>query len=229
MIMPGFWQFEAPTNRIFEIKQQENYSMSGEQALQDWNREITSSSHILIEGVPINQIRKVRFKDVEELKGFFSERLFCKVTDEQEKQKLVNKAITIFHQGGLPFASHHCLVAKQKIDTSIHFPHEAIKTNFIPDENGVLITEDNTYSTITIGNKIVESSTYHAKTYSEILFTNKGIDLKKLLIDCPNRYASKILDQRSFIDLFKHFIKKVWQLLSNNEENVISAPGAPKM
>jgi hypothetical protein len=199
--------------------------ISGEQALSDWNREIDSkeNTQIFIDGKSISSIRNgEKFGSVEELKVFFITTLFSKISDEELKENFAKEALFIFHQGGLPFASHHCLVSMAQTG-NIKLPGEKIKVNFSPSEEGVLITEENTYAKLAIGGKVYKSDTYHAKTESQVLFGKDGIEVKKMSIDCPSRYAATILDKRTFYELFMHVVDKLCSMLKGVDSKPVAS------
>jgi guanine nucleotide exchange protein RalF len=213
----GFWEYKALEKFSYDpdINNQGERVVSGKQTLSDWNREISSedNTQVFIEGKSISSVRNgEKFSSIEELKEFFMNTLFSQISDEKLKENLAKESLKIFHQGGLPFASHYCLVSLNQ-KSNIKLPGEIIKVNFSPNEEGVLITEENTYANLSIGNKIYKSHTYHAKTESQVLFGKDGIDIKEMTIDCPSRHAATILDKRTFCELFMHVIDKIRSMI----------------
>lgn len=142
------------------------------------------------------------------------ENLFSKISNPDLRDKLSKDALPILHQGGLLFASHHCLVTFPQVEVKrIKLSGEKIIVNLIPEQDGLLIKEENTYPELLIDNNQYFTDSYYGKTESEVLFSAEGIQVKKLTIDCPNRYAARILDQRSFTELLNHMIKKLLHLI----------------
>jgi hypothetical protein len=224
--MTGFWQYNALDKFQFNPEEgRDTRVISGEQALSDWNREIDSgeNTQIFIDGKSISSIRNgEKFSSVEEVNNFFITTLFLKISDEGIKEKLAKESLLIFHQGGLPFASHHCLVSIAQTGT-IKLPGEKIKVNFSPNKEGVLITEENTYAMLAIGGKVYKSDTYYAKTESQVLFGKDGIEVKKMSIDCPSRYAATILDKRTFCELFMHVVDKIYSMLKGVDSKPVAS------
>ena len=224
--MTGFWQYNALEKFHFNPEEgKDDRVISGKQALSDWNREIDSgeNTQIFIDGKSISSVRNgKKFSGVEELINFFIENLFLKISDEELKGNLAKKSLLIFHQGGLPFASHYCLVSIAQTG-KVKLPGEKIKVNFSPSEEGILITEENTYTKLCIGGKVYPSDTYHAKTESQVLFGKDGIEVKKMSIDCPSRYAATILDKRTFYELFMHVIDKICSMLKGVDSKPVAS------
>lgn len=222
----GFWEYNALEKFSYDpdINNIGERVASGEQALSDWNREISAgeNTQIFIEGKSISSVKNgEKFSSVEELKEFFMNTLFSQISDEELKENLAKKSLKIFHQGGLPFASHYCLVSLNQ-KGHIKLPEEKIKVNFSPSKEGVLITEENTYTKLSIGGNIYRSNTYHAKTESQVLFGEDGIDIKKMTIDCPSRDAATILDKRTFCELFMHVIDKIRSMIQGCDSKPVT-------
>lgn len=216
--MTGFWQYSATQRFFYGNKEQGGGYASIESTLSDWNRELRAgeNAQILINGKTIAALRqgKGEFQSLEELRAFFVTELFSQVTAEAEKEMLSNLALYHFHQGGLLFASQHCVVNAQLAkNTNIKFPNQVTKVNIVPIKGGVSIIEDNTYAKLAVGNKIISSPTYHAKLHSEVIFTTKGIHVRDLTIDCPNSEAAKIIDPRTMMELLQHIIAKISQAI----------------
>ncbi|HHF7348349.1 TPA: hypothetical protein ACPSKE_001528 [Legionella feeleii] len=219
--MASFWQYSATQRFFYGNKEQGGGFASLESTLSDWNREIRAGkgTQILINGRPIGDLRQGKeFESQDELCTFFATELFSKAIPE-EKEILAKHALSHFHQGGLPFASHHCLVnAQLKKNTQIKFPNEVSMVNIVPIKGGVSIIADHTYPTVVVGNKKNTTSTYHAKIHCEMSFTTKGIHVQDLTIDCPNSAAAKILDPRTVRELLQHIINKISQAIWPNQD-----------
>ncbi|KTD18859.1 Uncharacterised protein [Legionella lansingensis] len=249
--MASFWQYNAP-HRFSYTRNPDSKGKA--QVLSDWNRLLGESGNAQIfirvkeEGQEkersLGQLRGGKpFANVEELQDFFSTVLFSEVSDDTTRMKLVEEALLIFHQGGLPFASHHCLTtySDQYGKTNVRFSSEQVKTTFIPTKDGVLIKEENTYSQLVVkrmcrGTQKITTDKpddYYAKTSSEVLFCVKDnetrAEIKEFLIDCPNRYAAEAIDSRGFVELLQHIIEKLLQAIRPKQDDQLSAGGGCKL
>ncbi|WP_019215938.1 hypothetical protein [Legionella tunisiensis] len=138
-------------------------------------------------------------------------------------------ALEHFHQGGLLFASQHCVVnAQLRKNQNIKLPNQRTVVNIVPIKGGVSIIEENTYAKVTVGNKVITASgsSYHAKIHSEVTFTTKGIHVQDLTIDCPNSQAAKIIDPRTVSELLQHIINKISQAIWPTNKALISSQPA---
>lgn len=221
--MANFWQYRATQRFFYGNKEQGGGYASLESTLSDWNRELRAGdgTQILINGRTLADLRqgKGEFQTLEELRAFFETELFSKAMPA-EREMLSNHALSHFHQGGLLFASHHCLVnAQLKKNTQIKFPNEVSKVNIVPINGGVSIIADHTYPTVMVGSKKNTTSTsYHAHIHCEMSFTTKGIHVQDLTIDCPNSQAAKIIDPRTIRELLQHIINKISHAIWSNED-----------
>jgi len=223
--MTKYWEHRNLDVFKYGIEGAAGPSDKDRQSVDDWSRHVISGEMCTycINGKKVSDIRKediesnghefkdaaelknaMKFKDEDDLCDFFKKHLFANV-EEVEQDKLARSACQHFHQAGLTHATNFCVKNSGNVDAVIKVGDPKTMVNFQVAENGLTITEENTYKKwfeiLDPAKKPREhlctgSKDYYAKTTSTYLFTSDDIKLVDLKIDCPSRNLAKIFDKR---------------------------------
>ena len=217
------------------------------QALSDWNRHAMSGTKCpyfindkqLPTFLNAEQLREAEeskqgvFKNADELRDFFKQHLFPKAPNADQ---LATVAIAHFHQAGLPHATNFSIVNARKRDPNLQISEPDMKINFMPSEQGLSITEENTYKTWLdtsqggqpIAHGFSNEKPFRAKTETSYLLKNDGsIEVTELKINCPSAKLKPIFNPQSISMILQDFLARIMKAIQNAPDSE-SPPPSPR-
>lgn len=210
-----------------EDAQPSDVALTGASILSDWNRyrkNTTPGVGYYIGDQPLSKLQSQDFENLDELRSFVKEHLFCKLEEKDITPELIDNALAHFNQGGIPTATYKTINQKNISSTETRKLNEPeFKITFTPTAQGVQITEVDTYKKWTdiSGGKVQKhecgpEKPFYARTETKYLFTTTGdIKLLNCEVDCPSKNLAAIFDKPSLIERLLETIRAMFSSKKN--------------